>query len=161
MLLVGGCDHRPISIEGGRVPRFRLRGRGNIQMIAISGPDLAKPLGDRALDAQPMKVYWELVPKGDYDLHNLEERGPLIYGQVPEGLKQNYPADGTPPDALFEKGLFTFQLRTADGDAMGVRFHHTEWFPSCSPTSEISWATITCGNSQRKPGLSRVSAVSP
>ncbi len=58
-------------------------------MIAISGPDLAKPLGDRALDAQPMKVYCELVPKGDYDLHNLEERGPLIYGQVPEGLKQN------------------------------------------------------------------------
>jgi hypothetical protein len=122
MLWVGGCDHRPrLSIEGGTVPRFNLMGRGNIQIIVINGPDLARqPVG--ADLPQPMKVYWELVPNGDYDLRNLEERGPLIYGQVPEGLRQNYPPNGVPPEALFEKGLFTFQLRTANGDALGARF---------------------------------------
>ena len=69
-----------------------------------------------------MKVYWELVPNGDGDLRNIEERGPLVYGQTPEGFRQNYPAEGIAPQPLFENALFTFQLRTAEGNALGVRF---------------------------------------
>lgn len=38
------------------------------------------------------------------------------------GFKQNYPPDGAAPQALFDSGLFTFQLRIADGNALGVRF---------------------------------------
>jgi hypothetical protein len=124
MLLFVGCDHRPkVQIEGGRVPRFNLMGQGKIQIITVSGPNLERQdLGGQAGQSQSMKPYWEIVPNGDFDLRNLEERGPLVYGQVPEGFKQNYPADGTTPQPLFEDGLFTFQLRTGEGNALGVRF---------------------------------------
>lgn len=124
MLLLNGCDHRPkILIDGGRVPRFSVMGQGKIQIITVSGPDLERQeLGGQAGQPQPMKPYWEIVPDGDSDVRNLEERGPLVYGQVPEGFKQNYPADGATPQPLFESGLFTFQLRIADGNALGVRF---------------------------------------
>jgi hypothetical protein len=124
MLWLSGCDHRPkVLIEGGRAPRFKLMGQGKIQVISVSGPDLERQ-GPRGQAGQPqlMKPYWEIVPNGDYDLRNIEERGPLVYGQTPEGFKQSYPADGTAPQPLFESGLFTFQLRTAEGNALGVRF---------------------------------------
>jgi len=124
MFSLGGCNHRPkVLIEGGRVPRFNLMGQGKIQVITVSGPDLERQaLRERVGQPQLMKPYWEIVPNGDYDLRNLEKRGPLVYGQVPEGFKQNYPADGAAPQELYESGLFTFQLRIADGNALGVRF---------------------------------------
>jgi hypothetical protein len=98
-------------------------GQGKIQVITVSGPDLEQqgPSG-QAGQRQLMKTYWEIVPNGNYDVRNIEEGGPLVYGQIPEGFKQNYPADGAAPQALFENGLFTFQLRTAEGNALGVRF---------------------------------------
>jgi hypothetical protein len=122
LVSLSGCDHRPkVVIEGGTAPRFNLTGHGKIQVITVSGPglDLREPTAGQP---QSMEPYWEIVPNGDYDVRNIEERGPLVYGQIPEGFKQNYPADGAAPQTLFENGLFTFQMRTAEGNSLGVRF---------------------------------------
>lgn len=97
-------------IEGGAAPRFSLTGRGEIQVITVSGPDLKHQAQQGSSNddlPQPMKPYWEIVPKSNLDLHDLEKRGPLVYGQIPEGFRQNYPANGAAPPALFDGGLFT------------------------------------------------------
>lgn len=122
MLSIAACNNRPkVVIEGGEAPRFNLMGQGKIQVITVSGPDVERQTpGEQIGQPQSMKPYWEIIPNADYDLSNLD--GPLVYGQVPKGFKQNYPAEGVPPQALFESGLFTFQLRIADGNGLGVRF---------------------------------------
>ena len=120
VLSISACDHRPkVVIEGGETPRFNLTGEGKIQVITVSGPDLERP-APKVGQSQLMKPYWVIVPNGDYDLRSLD--GPIVYGQVPKGFHQNFPANGVPPQTLFESGLFTFQLSIADGKGLGVRF---------------------------------------
>jgi hypothetical protein len=73
-----------------------------------------------------MKPYWQIAPKEGYDKNTPGSLGNLVYGHLPEGFRQVYPENGDSAPSLPEDQLLTFQLRCADGSALGVLFaiHH-------------------------------------
>ena len=123
MPVVSGCDSQThVTIEGGATPIFMVTGRGNIQVITVSGPDFANPKKPEP-DSYYTKPYWEIAPKGEYDVKRLEESGGLVYGKVPDGFRQVVPENDATPSPLPEDEFLTFQLRVANGNSLGgVRF---------------------------------------
>lgn len=122
LVLVSACDYRPrLEIEGDTVPLFKLTGVGNIQVISVDGPDFENSNG-REAGSRNMKPYWQIAPKVDYDLARIEKLGGLLYARVPDGFRQVFPENGAAPQPLLQDELFTFSLRVAEGNGIGVRF---------------------------------------
>ena len=119
---LAGCNHRPeVVIEGGIDPLFKVSGRGKIHVITISGPDFDNP-NSRDPGSRYMKPFWQIVANSGHDIALLERSGGIAYGEVPDGFKQVFPQSGAAPQPLVENELFTFDLRLADGQAVGMRF---------------------------------------
>jgi len=121
-LLVSGCNSQThVTIEGGATPAFMVTGRGNIQVITVSGPDFANPKNGEP-GSRYTKPYWEVAPKGEYDVSRLEKSGGLVYGRVPDGFRQVVPENDATPPPLPEDEILTFELRVANANGVGVRF---------------------------------------
>ena len=117
-----GCNPRPqLTIEGGTAPLFKIAGPGRVQMLTVSGPDFNNPISSDA-GSRYMKPYWQIVAEGDHDIALLQQSGGVVYGKVPKGFKQIFPEHGGAPQPLSENELFTFDLRLANGEALGMRF---------------------------------------
>jgi hypothetical protein len=117
-----GCNSRPkVTIEGDTAPRFKIAGQGSVQTLTVSGPDFNNPHSSNP-GSRYMKPYWQIVAQGARDIALLEASGGIVYGKVPNGFKQTFPENDGAPQPLSENELFTFDLRLADGQAVGMRF---------------------------------------
>ena len=126
IFMISGCrtDTKPVSgpdlvIEGYNPPNFRVSGRGTLDVIEVSGPDRSRKAAEGA--APYSKDYWVIMPKAEYDLSRLEELGPVIYGQKPEGFEQWVPRSGEAPP-LVEGETYHVHLRTKNGPAVSRFF---------------------------------------
>lgn len=108
-----------LVIEGYNPPKFRISGQGVLDIIEVSGPDLSRKAAEGAIPYS--KDYWVIMPKGEYNLSRLEERGPVIYGQKPEGFEQWVPRSGEVPP-LVEGETYHVHLRTKNGPAVSRFF---------------------------------------
>jgi hypothetical protein len=109
-LLAPSCAQRnELKVEGGNPPTLSVSGEGILDGIRISGPavKIAPPPED---SLRPTEVYWEIAPIGELNISDLQKRGSITYGQLPEGFRQVYPEHGAPP-LLFDEGLFGASLQ--------------------------------------------------
>jgi len=84
-----------VRLEGGEIPNFILSGGGTLSDFIVYGPR-QRPGGDgRAY------IVWEIQPtKNAPEGQLLKKIGSIKYGVVPDGYKQIYPKDGSPPPPL-------------------------------------------------------------
>ncbi len=95
-----------VRLVGGNPPIFILSGSGSLSTLVIHGPKQRDIVGDRAY------AVWEIVPtNGDANAKSIESLGQITYGVAPEGYKQEYPEQGTPP-ALVENQRYGYWFQT-------------------------------------------------
>jgi len=68
-----------------------------------------------------MEVYWEVAPMKDFDIHQLTDLGPIVYGKVPEGFRQYGPKSGAPPP-ICEGGPYLVEIHIRNGSGVSTSF---------------------------------------
>lgn len=104
-----GCgDYKTeIKLTGGSRPTFGLSGSGKILNFTINGPRQRSGEGPEAF------TVWEFRPTGNTDdLDSLDRLKVVKYGEVPDGYKQVYPENNSPPPQLVENEPYLLQIFT-------------------------------------------------
>jgi hypothetical protein len=104
-----------LVIDGGNPPKFGLSGSGSLGTLRIRGP-----LKQREAEGEDAFLYWSIVNKEGQD-HWVKRIGPITYGKVPEGYKQEYPESGEAPP-LIEGESYNIRVATADADGVDKFF---------------------------------------
>lgn len=101
---------------------FVVSGRGTINNLQVSGPDLERePNRQGEGDRLPLlRVYWELAAREGQE-QSLNHVGLITYGKVPEGFVQVQPSSGGPPP-LVERDLYNIRLPLRNGDGINRFF---------------------------------------
>src|SRR6266487_4460339 len=96
--LISCLPRRPsVVIKQGNPQQFTVSAEGILDVFSTSGP-VSRCTAEWNKDHPTrMERYWEIVPLEDFDVYELQSRGPIIYGSVPDGFRQLTPVDGSPP----------------------------------------------------------------
>jgi hypothetical protein len=101
-----------LTFEGGPPVKFMLAGSGWLGSLRIGGPKKRREaFGETAL------LYWEIEPISADSVRRIEKISPIIYGKVPAGYRQLFPASGEPPP-LIEGD--TYNIRVSTNNAPGI-----------------------------------------
>jgi hypothetical protein len=118
--LASNCEpDTKVVIEGYNSPMFKISGHGSLDSIRVSGPDLKGKAPDGSLPY--MDVYWEIAPKSEMDVGQVEKQGAITYGKIPDGFVQRYPESGEALP-LFEGGNFNIHLLIKDAGGVNMFF---------------------------------------
>lgn len=137
-MMVSGCevDTKPV-VTGGNPPAIKFKGTGSLEQFFVMGPYTLEQLrqeykvagGKNVLTPEETRELerirgdkddsmWQLAPSRDYRVAGLS----ITYGLVPDGFKQVYPADGTPPEPLMEGKIYNILTPSASANFKPVMF---------------------------------------
>lgn len=121
--IVISCGQRQTSvvIKQGNPQEFIVSGSGFLDVFSVSGPVRRCEAGWEKERLSPMERYWEIAPVADFDVSQFKQRGPIIYGSVPNGFRQVTPANGDPPP-ICAGGPYSVQLAIRNGGGVNMLF---------------------------------------
>jgi hypothetical protein len=112
-----------ISVEGGTLPRFIMKGSGKLVSLRVGGPRK-----QREGVADEPYIYWKIEIKENGSARHVEGLGSITYGAVPEGYIQAYPNPGMSPLPLVESERYSVRAITmnANGGITYFEIHNGE-----------------------------------
>jgi hypothetical protein len=110
-----------VVIKQGNPQQFIMSANGILDVFSVSGPVQRCVAESNEHGLLPMETYWEIAPITDFDAAQFKERGPIIYGRLPDGFRQVTPTSGEPPPTC--KGYpYHVNLATRNGDHVSMFF---------------------------------------